>query len=192
MLYSLRQKLLLWQTQFWNKLLFFPSIKIKQLEKRIKELEAQEIELYEEHAAKIIQRYKRSVKFQAVIKKEYITWKAAIRQKLIEQNNGCEKCGCQDRKLTIDHIIPQRFLKDLGISPEKDRNEKNFRLLCDLCNARKGHEFDFTDPRTRYLILEYLATLPPQANPFKKKTQLDNLRGTPYDPELIQNSRKKK
>lgn len=199
MLFNIRKKLAYWKIGFWKGIDLFPQRKIKKLEKEIFELRLLEEKNAEKAVESIIERYERSEIFQKRVKKNYITWKAAIRQKLIREIGCCEKCKQNVRRLTIDHIIPQSFLKDLGFKPEEDRDERNFRLLCSLCNSKKSKDFDFTDPRTYYLLLEYLKKVPKPEDPFKKPLvqlkkkfsveetkQIDvskTLKGTPYDPD---------
>jgi 5-methylcytosine-specific restriction endonuclease McrA len=196
---NVKRKLLLFRQDIWNKLSYFPRERAKKLELKVKQLEEQDQKNAQEEVDKIIKRMKRSEKFQKIVKKEYVVWKAVIRKKLISEIGCCEKCGTTSRPFTIDHIIPQKFLKSLGIKPEEDRNEDNFQLLCDLCNGRKASDFDFTTPKTYYLLLDYLKVLPKEPNPFKQK-KLDTkkreeevrakiekaLKGTPYDPDLIE------
>lgn len=187
------------QTNVWNKLIYFPRERIKRLEAKVKHYELLEEKNAQEEIDKILNRMKRSKKFKEIVKKEYVVWKSVVRKRLISEIGCCEKCGGKSRILTIDHIVPQRFLKSLGLKPEEDRNEDNFQLLCDLCNTTKSSDFDFTTPKTYYLLQDYLKVLPKEPNPFKVKKiaihqreeEVRNkieevLKGTPYDPDIIE------
>lgn len=88
---------------------------------------------------------------------DYWKWKAAYLKHLKATIGMCEKCGrTGENHLTIDHIIPQAILKSMGIEAHLDRETKNLRLLCRICNTNKGHFLDFTDKRTKPLLLMYL------------------------------------
>jgi len=47
----------------------------------------------------------------------------------------CPTCG-RNRRLTVDHIIPQVF--------GGDNSPENLRFLCEPCNTRRGHGIDET------------------------------------------------
>ena len=74
------------------------------------------------------------------------------------KDEGC-KCG-RRYDLTIDHIIPDKLLKEFGINIETYFEPRNFRVLCRICNVYKSDRLDFADPRTKKLLLEFINQIP--------------------------------
>ena len=74
-------------------------------------------------------------------------WKVSI--------GKCEDCG-RTEMLTLDHIIPLIILRDFGFNPKKFFDKENLRLICRPCNGIKSGRLDFSDPRTKKLLLKYL------------------------------------
>lgn len=68
------------------------------------------------------------------------------------------KCG-RTENLTLDHIVPIDILKQFGIEPEKEVVEGNYQILCRMCNIFKGNRLDFSNPRTKELLLKILNRL---------------------------------
>lgn len=73
------------------------------------------------------------------------------------ENNAkqCEKCP-RNEKLTLDHIIPVKIIKEFGIDEEKMFMPENYRVLCGVCNHYKADRLDFSDKRTKELLVKYL------------------------------------
>ena len=73
------------------------------------------------------------------------------------------KCGrCSEDKayfLTIDHIIPQTFLREIGSDPKRFYDDRNFEVLCKRCNVFKSGRFDFANPKTKELLKEFVSKL---------------------------------
>ena len=67
----------------------------------------------------------------------------------------CEKCDSQEN-LTLDHIIPKELLTQLGIDTKKEFVENNYGILCRRCNAFKANRLDFSNKKTKTLLLKLL------------------------------------
>ena len=165
----MKKQLLLWQQVFFQKGLFLWGNRAEKIKIKLEILEIEKNKKIDEEVDKLLKKIERSERFKSIVKKNYLVWKNAYRKKLIREIGCCEKCSRKNVILTIDHIIPKAFLKSLGIKAEQDRNEDNFQLLCELCNHKKGSYFDFTDPRTYFLLRYYTDKLPKTRNPFKER-----------------------
>lgn len=73
----------------------------------------------------------------------------------IARDKLCEKCG-SDRNVTVDHIIPQSLLEQLGCMDERYDDENNFQFLCSLCNVQKANRLDHLNPKTVPLLEKYV------------------------------------
>lgn len=145
---------------FTTKLIGWLTPMSKKLEYRLKVENDKEEKLADEMFERMKEKLMQEERMQKRVFNDYIMWKAGVLKKLKEQIGKCEKCQRTDLPLTIDHIIPVFILRDLGRVPELERDERNFRVLCKLCNSLKGHHLDFTELRTKPLILEYLQAFP--------------------------------
>lgn len=143
------------KTNIVNRIWFFPSQKIRILEKEIKRLNGSNSQHKGNLLNSLVKEHLKAITYERKSKKESIEWHAVLRGKLKAEKKCCEKCA-SIYELTLDHIVPQSFLKDLGMVPEHDYNVNNFRLLCKKCNNDKGNHFDFTDERTEKLLQYYL------------------------------------
>lgn len=77
-------------------------------------------------------------------------------QAWIKTQGKCEKCPATDN-LTLDHIIPKTMLLDMGFEPDgQDFDEENFSCLCRRCNMFKSNRLDFSNPKTKKLLLKYI------------------------------------
>lgn len=151
---------LLW-SKLYNTLFYFPKLKKEVLEAgsiRDKSFTSLEDD-------KLLKLAYRKIKEKEIYKKlrrkDVILWKVLYLKKLVREIGKCEKCGGHQGGLTIDHIIPNFILKDMGIDPDYHYDERNFRLLCKICNISKSMHLDFTDPRTKPLLLELLKQVVP-------------------------------
>ena len=93
-----------------------------------------------------------------LIKRENIRQRIELRKRLIRTIGKCESCN-RNINLTLDDIIPQSLLKQLGIDPEVVFLKENFQLLCYGCNQFKSDRLDFRNPKTKKLLLKYLKDL---------------------------------
>ncbi|MFA5937491.1 MAG: HNH endonuclease [Candidatus Paceibacterota bacterium] len=68
----------------------------------------------------------------------------------------CRRCG-REEYLTIDHVVPVSFIRDMGI-PEYETyaDKENLELLCKICNGFKANRFDWSNPRTKAVLLRLL------------------------------------
>jgi 5-methylcytosine-specific restriction endonuclease McrA len=86
-----------------------------------------------------------------------------IKQKLIQRDGEyCQICK-GTTNLTLDHIIPCAILQFLGIDRAESHkwryHSQNFQLLCKQCNQLKRDRINWTDPRSKPLLLEYIENL---------------------------------
>ena len=81
-------------------------------------------------------------------------------EKLLNRDGKkCYKCG-REEWLTIDHIVPVSILRDMGVSElETYDDEENLRILCKMCNGFKANRLDFSDPRTKRVLMRVLEKL---------------------------------
>ena len=77
---------------------------------------------------------------------------------LKEQEGKCVKCG-RTENLTLDHVIPVRIINEMGIEESKTYMPENYRVLCRICNQFKGDRLDFSEKKTKELLIKYLETL---------------------------------
>lgn len=79
-----------------------------------------------------------------------------VRNKYRECQN--EDCKSKDN-LTIDHIVPVSYLKQLGfisIETLTMRQRKNLTILCGRCNNKKGDKIDLKNKKVKRLMVWYL------------------------------------
>lgn len=174
----LKKHISLLRTNIVNRWWFFPSQKIRILKKEIKKLQGSQSQKKESLLASLIAEYVAVNRYERKNKKQSIEWHAILRGKLRIEKKCCEKCG-SNNDLTLDHIVPQSFIRDLGMNPDYDYNTKNFRLLCRKCNSEKGSHFDFSDLRTEVLIKEYLGRVK-----WKRPAGIDRLPAVPAVPPV--------
>ena len=60
----------------------------------------------------------------------------------------CAKCG-ETKYLTLDHLVPQSLLQDLGIF---EVIEDNYQILCRYCNHKKSNRLDMLNPKTKEIL----------------------------------------
>jgi len=197
MVLYIRKRIVLYLKARLEKLLDTFSGEIRKIdEKEKKESVRKELEA-EKAIEQILEIHKNNEAFQAKLDQNIQLWKMNLKKNLRATIGCCEKCGAVDRDLTLDHIIPQSFLKDLGIKPDADFNKNNFSLLCSLCNQQKGSRFDFTDRRTIHLLDYYLKDVPRQKDPFApreiiSKAELKKRRREAHERHLAKKAEKKK
>jgi hypothetical protein len=71
----------------------------------------------------------------------------------------CGKCGKEFNSLSVEHIIPQYILQQLGLVEEVYEDEENFDLYCLGCNRFKGGRIDMAHPKTVTLLKKYVNKL---------------------------------
>lgn len=79
-----------------------------------------------------------------------IQWK----KKMIDSGEIC-KCGRKDM-LTVDHLVPKHILIDMGFDARRQWMPENFVLMCRPCNALKSGHLDFSNPKTKEILLNLL------------------------------------
>lgn len=79
----------------------------------------------------------------------------AKRRELINENSVCKRCGTKDN-LTLDHIVPISYLENFGLDVFAMIDEENFEILCRRCNQFKGDRLDFSNPKTKPLLLKFV------------------------------------
>jgi hypothetical protein len=77
------------------------------------------------------------------------------KQKKKEKLGGkCAHCGTKD-DLTLDHILPVQLMYILNVKIPESRN---FQVLCERCNKKKGNHLQTNHPETAKLLNEAIAT----------------------------------
>jgi len=70
----------------------------------------------------------------------------------------CQKCN-KEKDLTVEHIIPEHILLELGLTKEIYYDEENFAHYCHACNHFKSGRIDVSHPKTKGLLLKYINLL---------------------------------
>ena len=68
---------------------------------------------------------------------------------------GCAKCD-KHTQPSLDHIIPVSILETFGVDVEHEYLPQNYQVLCRPCNIFKGDRLDFTNPKTKRILLDFL------------------------------------
>lgn len=89
------------------------------------------------------------------VKSNVLALKMKFLEEARERGQSCERCkGTQE--LTVDHIVPMDFLNNLGYDKLTFWDEENMTILCRRCNGFKGNRLDFSEKKTKKLLLKYL------------------------------------
>lgn len=91
-------------------------------------------------------------------KGEVLAIKTQYLKEAIEAGKKCERCE-RTQNLTLDHIVPMDFLVNIGYDRMTMWDEENMAILCKICNTFKGNRFDFSDKRTKPLLLKYIQNI---------------------------------
>lgn len=80
---------------------------------------------------------------------------------IVSKRDGavCRRSGCgKTTGLTLDHIIPVQLITQmLGLLRAELYNDmENLEVLCRRCNTFKSGRLDFTNPKTKPLLLKYI------------------------------------
>lgn len=70
----------------------------------------------------------------------------------------CAQCG-KTENLSLDHIVPQYLLQDLGVDTNREIIEDNYQVLCKICNGFKSHRLDARNPKTKEILIRLLNKL---------------------------------
>ena len=74
------------------------------------------------------------------------------RSQIIKPNSECCVCGSKDN-LTLDHVIPISILDKMGIDKfSAFAYDKNFAIMCKICNGEKRGRIIRELPETREAI----------------------------------------
>ncbi len=71
------------------------------------------------------------------------------------QEQQCAKCPRKDN-LTLDHIIPKELALSFGVDFINQYWEENFQMLCKPCNVFKSGRLDFSNLKTKVLLLKLI------------------------------------
>ena len=112
--------------------------------------------IYNDFKKELLEKGKENV----LSKKIKIAKEHAIFKDLIAKSPKCRKCGRAER-LTLDHIIPEKILRDFGIDTAVEMLENNYQILCQFCNRFKSDRLDFSIPETKEILLELLNNIYP-------------------------------
>ena len=70
----------------------------------------------------------------------------------------CDRCGTE-KDLTVDHIIPESLLVQLGLEPRVSYVPQNYGVLCRRCNLFKANRLDYANPKTKPLLKEFVDSI---------------------------------
>lgn len=79
----------------------------------------------------------------------------ALQRKFVEEATECARCGRREW-LSLDHIVPFSLLEQLGVDMKVDDDDENWQILCRPCNVFKANRLDFTNPKTKEILLRYI------------------------------------
>ena len=69
----------------------------------------------------------------------------------------CQKCGLGNEAiLTVDHIVPRSIIDLFGLFADTMFDEENLQVYCKRCNHFKASRLDFTNQKTKQLLLKYI------------------------------------
>lgn len=77
------------------------------------------------------------------------------KKQIVSKAVHCNRC-LSKYNLTVDHIIPIEILMSMGMNLLETFKEENFQILCGKCNSLKGNRLDFSNPKTKELLIKYL------------------------------------
>lgn len=81
----------------------------------------------------------------------------AMKQALVADAVKCENPVCEEtQNLTVDHIVPMAILQDMGYDRDRYWDEENMQVLCMRCNKYKNNRLDFSNKKTKPILLKYL------------------------------------
>lgn len=103
---------------------------------------------------------KKSLKIGNKSRREKIYSEEAIRLDAQKNKKPCVKCGrFIDGAMTVDHIVPDSILGQLGVDVAVEIDNDNTQLMCRPCNQYKANRLDFTNPKTKEILLKYINKL---------------------------------
>lgn len=81
-------------------------------------------------------------------------------RKWLAERDGerCAKCGVTEN-LTVDHIVPLAIMSYFGVMTRGSHAFKRpdwLQLLCQDCNHKKGSKVDWSNQRTKSILLELM------------------------------------
>lgn len=80
----------------------------------------------------------------------------ALENLIARDGAKCRRCG-GEKFLSIEHIVPEFLLKQFFATLEELYTDlDNLELLCRFCNAAKGGSLDFSNPKTKVILLKYI------------------------------------
>ena len=99
---------------------------------------------------------RRQIKEDTLTRREVLNAQNMLTKMATEEGKPCERCG-RVLPLTIDHIVPQYLLLQMGIDIKRLLDEDNIQLLCRPCNQYKDARLDMADKRTIPLLKKYIS-----------------------------------
>lgn len=105
---------------------------------------------------KIPKELKEQFKEEVRTKKQIQRLHFMLVQEAEEQKEPCARCT-RVLKLTVDHIVPQSLLQQIGIDSKRIYDEANVQFMCHPCNLFKANRLDMADNRTLPLLKKYIA-----------------------------------
>lgn len=85
-------------------------------------------------------------------------YEGSIIKKALEEKSPCLRCGRTDKQ-TLDHLVPRSILEQFGIEWDKELLEDNYQILCRACNNLKSNHLDFSNPKTKEILLKLIGNL---------------------------------
>ena len=92
-----------------------------------------------------------------VNKSKKVIFEIAIDTLIKKDGAKCRVCGT-DKNLTIDHVVPWSLVSQFTGDNDKFKygDYDNMEILCKRCNSFKGDRLDFTNPKTKEILLKYI------------------------------------
>jgi 5-methylcytosine-specific restriction endonuclease McrA len=83
--------------------------------------------------------------------------KLFVWQERAKEGGECAVCHHRVPRLTVDHIVPVSICEMLDATERSIyEDERNFQMLCVVCNKYKGNKIDKKHPMTKVVLLELL------------------------------------
>lgn len=111
-----------------------------------------------QHVRDVVNSAKLQLRDDKVTKAQRIAIERKIFAKLMLEAPMCIKCG-RTSVLTLDHIVPVAYLADMGHDVLRDIVDDNYQLLCKPCNLFKADRLDFSNPKTKEILIRLLEKL---------------------------------
>lgn len=111
-----------------------------------------------QHVNEVVSTVKAQMREDKMNRGQRIATEKKIYAALMLEAPMCAKCPRTDR-LTLDHIVPVSYLADFGFDVLREIIPDNYQILCQPCNLFKMDRLDFSNPKTKEILIRILEKL---------------------------------